>query len=170
MLSLDSPDWSQLEHAYGRASDIPDLLHQLEEFPPHDGYEAPPYFMLWSSLCHQNDVYTASYAAVPHIIRILASAPTRAHWDFFLLPTCIEIERSKGRGPAIPETLRASYFDALNRIPLLAAAASEATRDEIYTRAIAAAIAVSKGQPALGEAILELDPNSVKEFMKARFG
>jgi hypothetical protein len=29
MLSLDSPRWSELEHAYGAASDIPSLLRQL---------------------------------------------------------------------------------------------------------------------------------------------
>jgi hypothetical protein len=159
-----------LQHAYGAASDIPDMLRQLEAFPPHEGYEAPPYFMLWSSLCHQDDVYTASYAAVPHIIRILASAPTRAHWDFFLLPTCIEISRLRSRGPDIPAELRDAYFGALQRIPSLAAAAAEAQWDEIYCRAVAAAIAVAKGQPALGEAILELDPDGVREFMQARFG
>jgi hypothetical protein len=58
----------------------------------------------------------------------------------------------------------------LNRIPSIAAASSEAKWDEIYTRTVAAAIAVSKGQPALGEAILELDPESVKDLMEARFG
>jgi hypothetical protein len=170
MLRLDSPNWSQLQHAYGAASDIPDMLRQLEAFPPHEGHEAPPYFMLWSSLCHQDDVYTASYAAVPHLIRILASAPTRAHWDFFLLPTCIEISRLRGRGPDIPAELRDAYFSALQRIPSLGAAAAEAQWDEIYCRAVAAAIAVAKGQPALGEAILELDPDGVREFMQARFG
>ena len=154
MLPLDSPEWSQLRHAYGEASDVPDMLRELETFPPHEGYEAPPYFMLWSSLCHQHDVYTASYAAVPHIIRILASAPTRAHWDFFLLPACIEISRWRGFGPEIPAALRDAYFSALQRIPSLAAAAADAQWDEVYCRAVAAAIVVAKGQPALGQVIL----------------
>lgn len=170
MLPLDSPHWSKLRHAYGDAADVPDMLRQLEAFPPNNGYEAPPYFMLWSSLCHQDDVYSASFAAVPHIIRILESGPTRATWDFFLLPACIEISRWRGRGPQIPEELRDSYFGALQRIPSLAAAAAEAQWDEVYCRAVAAAIVVAKGQPALGEVILELDPDSAKEFMQSRFG
>ena len=170
MLPLESPRWSELHHAYGVASDIPEMLRQLENFPPNEGGEAPPYFMLWSSLCHQADVYTASYAAVPHIVRVLASAPARAHWDFFLLPACIEIARAKGRGPAVPVELREEYFAALHRIPALAAAAAESQWDEGYCRTVAAAVAVAKGQPALGEAILELEPDTVREFMKARFG
>ena len=170
MLQLDSPKWSDLRHAYGSASDIPAMLHELEQFPPHDDSEAPPYFMLWSSLCHQGDVYTASYAAVPHIIRVLASAPTRAHWDFFLLPACIEIARASGRGPEISPELRDDYFVALQRIPALAAAAAEAQWDEGFCRTVAAAVAVAKGQPTLGAAILELDSATIKEFMEARFG
>ena len=169
MLQLDSPKWSELSHAYGSAADIPAMLHQLEQMPPHDGSKAPPYFMLWSSLCHQGDAYTASYAAVPHIIRVLASAPTRAHWDFFLLPTCIEIARAGGRGPEIPAELSDDYFTALRRIPALAAAAAESQWDEGFCRIISAAIAAAKGQPSLGEAILELDASTVKKFMKARF-
>jgi hypothetical protein len=169
MLQLDSPKWSELRHAYGSAADIPAMLHELEQFPPHDGSEAPPYFMLWSSLCHQGDVYTASYAAVPHIIRVLASAPARAHWDFFLLPACIEIARTGGRGPEIPAEFRDDYFTALRRIPALAGAAAESPWDEGFCRTVTAAIAVAKGQSALGEAILELDSDTVKKFMEARF-
>jgi hypothetical protein len=170
MLPLDSPKWSQLKHAYGAASDIPDMLRQLETFPPHDGYEAPPYFMLWSSLCHQDDVYTASYAAVPHIIRVLASAPARAHWDFFGLPTCIEIARASGRGPEIPSELCDAYFAALHQMPALAGAAAGAQWDEGHCRAVAAAIAAAKGQPTLARAILELDPDTIRDFMQSRFG
>ena len=125
--------------------------------------------MLWSSLCHQGEIDTASYAAVPHLVRVLASGPTHAHWDFFLLPACIEIARTKGHGPEIPADLRDDYFAPLQRIPALAAAESE-WDGGYYCPAVAAALAVARGQPALGEAILELEPDAVGEFMEARFG
>lgn len=70
-LPLDSPVWANLQHAYGSAEDIPDILQDLEladEIP--DAYDAEPMFTLWSSLYHQDDVYSASYAAFPHLIRI----------------------------------------------------------------------------------------------------
>jgi hypothetical protein len=48
MLSLDSPRWATLQHAYGDASDIPALLRQLTHFPPSDGNKEP-WFTLWSA-------------------------------------------------------------------------------------------------------------------------
>ena len=71
MLTGDDERWSALEHAYGEASDIPVLLRQLANFPPHEDHRAEPYFSLWSALCHQGDVYSASYAAVPEIISLI---------------------------------------------------------------------------------------------------
>jgi hypothetical protein len=53
-------DWSQLRHAYGPADDIPGLLAQAE--PDMD---SPMWEELWSRLCHQGTVYSASPAALP---------------------------------------------------------------------------------------------------------
>jgi hypothetical protein len=169
MLDLKSPTWSELRHAYGDASDIPAMLLELESFPPNEGHEPPPYFMLWSSLCHQGDVYTASYAAVPHIIRALALDPGRADLDYFLLPARIEIARAAGSGPPVPDSLEEAYFSALSRIPYLAAQASTTVWSEPHCRTIAAAIAVAKGHPVLGEAIFELEPDMVARVMELRF-
>jgi hypothetical protein len=58
MLSLDSPRWADLTHAYGVASDIPELLRQLHSLPDSSG-ESEPWFNLWSALAHQGDVYPA---------------------------------------------------------------------------------------------------------------
>jgi len=169
VLDLKSPTWGKLNHAYGAASDIPAMLRELESFPAHQGLETPPYYMLWSSLCHQGDVYTASYAAVPHIIRALEKDPRRADIDYFLLPACIEIARAKGSGPPIPANLEAAYLAALAKIPSLAAEASTIAWSEEQCRTVVAAIAVSKGQPSLGEAILELEPEILPRVMELPF-
>jgi hypothetical protein len=55
MLSLDSPRWNELQHAYGIASDTPSLLRQLLSLPDSVG-EREPWYTLWSSLAHQGDV------------------------------------------------------------------------------------------------------------------
>ena len=73
MLELDDPRWSELSHAYGGASDIPALLRQLAKSPRQQGTKEEPWFTLWSSLCHQGDAYSASYAAIPHIVEMAAS-------------------------------------------------------------------------------------------------
>ena len=56
MLKLDSPRWSELDHAYGKAADIPSLLRQLNDVPTSEGRQEP-WFTLWSALAHQGDVY-----------------------------------------------------------------------------------------------------------------
>jgi hypothetical protein len=162
MLKLSDSNWNNLSHAYGEASDIPALLTQLSEYPGQESYQSEPYFSLWSALCHQGDVYSASYAAVPHIIEFLAAHPSRATADYFMLPTCIEIARKKGNGPQIPPDLERSYFSALRQLPALVAKVTP--DDEGFTRVLAAAIAVAHGEAALGEAILELSPDVLNEF------
>jgi hypothetical protein len=117
MLALNSPHWSELSHAYGSASDIPDLLISLRKFPPDEGQEAEPYFSLWSALCHQGDVYTASFAAVPHLVAAVQECPERAPWTVLLLVASIEIARVDGCGPAIPSNLETPYRAALLQVP-----------------------------------------------------
>jgi hypothetical protein len=164
MIPLDSPRWSELEHAYGSATDIPALLAQLDSFPSSDG-KSEPWFSLWSALCHQDDVYTASFAAVPHIIRILASDPMRADFSFFQLPACIEIARARVEFP-IPSDLRQSYTEALQRLPVLVGAAAARPWDENLLCCALSAIAAAKGFPSVAEAALELDPETAGYFME----
>ena len=166
MLSLGDDRWASFRHAYGEASDIPALLRQLGSFPAHDDYRAEPYFSLWSALCHQGDVYPASYAAVPVIVELMEAAPTRAHWSALLLVVSIEVARSRERGPEISSELAGPYLAALGRIPPLVAAMSIQACDELMVRVAAAAIAVSKGQAELASAILQLQPTLVPKFLE----
>ncbi|MFE0425311.1 hypothetical protein [Streptomyces sp. NPDC058953] len=53
-------DWSRLSHAYGSAEDIPALLARIASEP-----EPQLWSDLWSALCHQRSVYSASFAALP---------------------------------------------------------------------------------------------------------
>jgi hypothetical protein len=109
MLSLDSPDWSELSHAYGNASDIPELLRQLQHLPSSVN-DQEPWFSIWSSLAHQGDVYSASFAAVPYVVASLATAPTKADFSFFQFPAWVEVCRKK-RGVPIPAKLAVAYHE-----------------------------------------------------------
>ncbi|MER5618550.1 hypothetical protein [Streptomyces sp. NPDC002215] len=53
-------DWPQLSHAYGSAEDIPALLARIASEPKPELWND-----LWSALCHQGSVYSASFAALP---------------------------------------------------------------------------------------------------------
>jgi hypothetical protein len=164
MLSLDSPRWASLNHAYGNAADIPALLHELEKLPASSG-NAEPWFSIWSSLAHQGDVHSASFAAVPHIIRILSTDPVRADSSFLQFPAWIEICRQKN-GETVPEDLSESYFAALNKLPDLIARAAGKEWDDGYLACALAALAVAKGRGSIGEAAMELcDDDTAERFL-----
>lgn len=163
MLSLDDPRWSELRHAYGGASDIPALLKQLAELPASENRKEP-WFSIWSALAHQGDVYSASFAAVPHVIEALASAPLRADFSYFEFPAWVEICRAKNNVP-VPEDIAPAYFESLLRLPMLVAEAASRQWDEGFLCCALSAVAAAKGQPAIAEAVLELSPEVAAEFM-----
>jgi hypothetical protein len=154
MLSLDSPRWQELEHAYGRAVDTPALLLQLRKFPKSND-DAEPWFSLWSSLAHQGDVHSASFAAVSHVVAALASDPLRCDWTYFQFPAWIEICRVK-KGAPIPSDLEEAYFEALRALPGLAAKWAEKPWADSDLACVLSAIAAAKGHAAIAEAAMEL--------------
>jgi hypothetical protein len=139
-------------------------LQQLGELPSSEN-DAEPWFTLWSALAHQGDVYSASFAAVRHVIHALASAPAKADHSYFQFPAWVEICRAKNQ-VAIPEDLQAAYFGSLAQLPALVAAAANRSWDAGLLVCTLAAVAAAKGQPAVAEAVLELTPEVAKEFME----
>lgn len=84
MLDLNSDRWKRLDHAYGSAGDVPELVEQLKTAPTRErgAEQSAPWASLHSALCHQLTVYTASYAALPHLASLAASRPPRERFDF----------------------------------------------------------------------------------------
>ena len=164
MLSLDDSRWSELQHAYGGAADIPALLKQLADLPSSENNKEP-WFSIWSALAHQGDVYSASFAAVPHVIEALATAPLKADFSYFQFPAWVEVCRAK-KSILVPEDIAPAYFESLSRLPALAAVAASRNWDEGFLRCVLSAVAAAKGQPVIAEAILELSPEVAGEFME----
>jgi hypothetical protein len=109
-------DWSKLRHCYGPATDVPDLLAQAAVAPPpRANTDDEPWFTLWSSLCHQHDVYTGSYAAVPELVAIAIARRLEipAVAELLLLAGCIELERHRPDSPPLPPFLQGAYAEAL---------------------------------------------------------
>jgi hypothetical protein len=144
VLSLDSPKWSELIHAYGAATNIPDLLRQLEAMPPYEG-ENEPWFSIWSALAHQGDVYS-----------------------YFQCPAWVEICRQK-KSVAIPGELEADYFAALRQLPALVARAADREWDEALLICALSAIAAAKGYVRVAEAAQELSSSVAEEFLQWLF-
>jgi hypothetical protein len=158
MIPLDSPEWTQLKHCYGPALDIPALLRAAEVAPRQQGFRDEPWCTLWSSLCHQDDVFPASYAALPHLIALATRRAPQDRDEPLLLAAAIEVSRASGRGPALPPALQAAYNAALITGAHAASTSLDPSLPEQRLQVLLAAVAVFSGFPALGDAILELSP------------
>jgi hypothetical protein len=66
---LNTIPWKELSHAYGSAEDVPDNIRAL--YVPEEAEEALE--SLWSSICHQTSVYTASSPALPFLTEAACS-------------------------------------------------------------------------------------------------
>lgn len=166
---LDSTEWATLTHAYGDGMDIVVLLRDLESDPGAPSSQRPGnvWFELWSSLCHQGTIYTASYASVPHIVRIawqaLGSPEIELPFDYFLLPACIDFSRQADReAPQMPAPLAEPYGIAMAELHDLAHAMRERPWSEDIACSIAAALMIEKGALNPADAILNSNPVELK--------
>ncbi|ACS57981.1 MULTISPECIES: hypothetical protein [Rhizobium] len=162
MLPLDNKRWGELSHCYGPAADTPALLRALDlPAGPDLSPDAEPWFSLWSSLCHQGDVYTASYAAVPHIVRIGLATTAPIDFSFYQLPASIEIARMTGRGPEIPADLEEAYHHAITSMTDCVSLHRHETWSRSTLLSAGAAQAVAKGHIDIAEALLNLDDDII---------
>jgi len=170
MIGLDDPRWQKLSHAYGSATDIPELLHQLARATgPKTGYSSEPWFTLWSSLCHQGDVYDASYAALPHIVEIALNTKEPIDFSFFQLPAAIEIARGSGKGPPVPGDLAEAYGDGVSRLAECVALHRHEDWDEPTLLSAMSALAAAKGHLRVAEAIMNLDDDLITKLIDLNF-
>lgn len=155
MVSLDDEKWRELRHAYGSAEDVPALLRQLwAASGSPENYRDEPWFSLWSALCHQNDVYSASYAAVPHIVEIAATRPPHDRREFALFTASIEADRHRETAAPLPSELEADYFASIEKMRALTA---ECVREKLSgeeAQVFLGALAVFNGLPEMGAALL----------------
>jgi hypothetical protein len=82
------PDWSRLNHAYGSAEDIPALLTRAASGPGDRAWSE-----LWSRLCHQGGVCSASYAALPDLAAIARAWPAGQRGESLVLAAAIAASR-----------------------------------------------------------------------------
>lgn len=170
MLSLDDIRWSELQHAYGDASNIPNLLRRLASSPgPKRNHQHAPWFDLWSSLCHQGDVYSASYVAVPHIVKIAGEVKEPIDFSFFQLPAAIEIARRTGHGPDIPTAYAHDYHRAIAQLVENVSLHRNEAWDQSMLLSAAAAQAVAKGHIDVAEALLNLDADWIAKINNFEF-
>lgn len=71
---LDTVDWADLTHAYGRADDVPGQIRSLSSAEPDVREKA--LHALYGNIFHQGTRYEASSYAVPFLVELLADQAT----------------------------------------------------------------------------------------------
>jgi hypothetical protein len=170
MLSLSDPAWERYTDCYGSGVRVAACLRALEKNPLQGGEhgDGGVWSQLWSRLAHQGDVYLASYAAVPHLVKIGSSivADERAAipLDYLHLPTWIEIVRlTAPDAPDIPDGLSTAYHDAITALDDLAIGYALRSSDIDIARVVSAALLVARGDAARAEVVLDWDDDDIAQ-------
>src|SRR5215831_17990440 len=103
MLELSDPLWNKLDHAH-RDKHIPTLLSKLSV----SWNDEAAISLLWGSLCHQETCYGATYAAIPHLLKIAepdANRHQRREIALFLGFVALCAQSEDGVLQGLPETL-----------------------------------------------------------------
>jgi hypothetical protein len=156
MLDLEDPRWGELEQAYGTAEDIPRLLAHLPGLDERARGEL--WLGLWSTLCRDGDVYSASYAAVPHLVAFAARQSVAAGAESLHLVGAIEVGRLSAGAPGMPSDLGDDYRGALGQVPRLIAEWAAEPWGPDTAQVLSAVLAIAKGHPRFGAAALLLEP------------
>lgn len=114
-LPLDDARWSALRHAYGPAGDVPALIEALargdDRRQPADLRDGV-WHRVWSALCHQGDVYSATFAALPHIVAIGATRPRGEQLAFWSFAAAVALAEPAA---SVPQDLAEAYRAAIAR-------------------------------------------------------
>ena len=165
MLSYDDPKWRELKGGYKVPYDPTGALRKLEA--GHGVQEA--WDELWQELHHQGDIGEASYAAVPHLVRI-HKKNRNLGWNLYALVSTIEIERHRKTNPPIPDWLEPSYRKAWSTLADLALQDLPEANDGTFLRSILGAIALAKGRLELGAVISNFEGSELVDLLDEYMG
>lgn len=107
--TLAQVDWSNIQHCYGSAEDIPDLIMQLTSPDPDVRFNT--HQKIGSRLNHQMEVYEATFYVIPVFIELLEAKdiPDRdwliGHLGGFLNGAIMYRERNRAWGKEICEAI-----------------------------------------------------------------
>jgi len=133
---------------------------------PGGSYNDSTSSMVRGELHHRGDLGDASYAAVPHLVRI-AGAFSARDWNFHGLVSTIEVERHRLANPQLPDWLGVDSGAAWSRVRDLALADLRRAKDPLTVRAILGAAALAKRQRKLGAWIAFADESESDEALEA---
>lgn len=154
LLDLASPRWRELEQAYGSAEDISVLLAALYANDDDDA-RTELWYGAWATLCPDGKVYSAAYAATPHILRIVEEREFAERVAGMHLVTQVEVSRHAQDAPIIDDDLLFAYAAAIESLPRRVAELDRITWDASSAQVLGAALLAGKRQHGLARLLLE---------------
>jgi hypothetical protein len=119
---------------------------------------------LWQGLHHQGDVCEASYAAVPHLVRIQGDRGDLDGNASVLIAT-IEIERHRRRNPPVPDWLVGWYESAWASVGEIALRDYRRVTDPLAARMMLAVMALCKGLTDIGTVAADFSEGETREML-----
>ncbi len=159
MLSLNDKRWSDLDGGYRTRFDPRPLISALET----DKDTKAAWHDLWENLHHQGDVGEASYAALPHLVRIYRQRGV-LDWNIYAIVAVIELARERGKNPQVSEWLKEDYNRAIQELAGIGAVEVLQATDPEDIRAILSIIALSKGARSHARFLLEYSTEELLEL------
>ena len=159
MLNMDDARWSGLAGGYRIPFDPRPLLLRLEAGQDigtvwHD---------LWDELHHQGDIGEASYAAVPHLVRICRKSKS-IDWNIYAMVAVIELARNQGKNPDVPNWLADGYFHSIQDLAKIGSAEVLRSSDPDTVRSILSVIALAKGLRAHSEFLVNYSEEEMRQI------
>ena len=159
MLNLDDKRWTELKGGYRVPFDPRQLLRRLES-----GTDIQRCWQeLWQELYHQGDVGEASYAAVPHLVRIYQNRG-KIDWNTYAIVTSIELARYVGKNPDVPSWLLQGYEDAINSLAMTGLGELPHANEKESIRSILAVIAIWKEVRTYARIIIDFSEDELNEL------
>ena len=124
---------------------------------------------LWQELHHQGDVGEASYAAVPHLVRIHRQKGA-LEWNTFAMVAAIELARNSEGNPRVPAWLEIEYEASVAELAQLGLAELPNVDNKETVRGILAVVALWKGARTYGRLLMEFSEDEIVELETEAFG
>ena len=106
---------------------------------------------------------TASYAAVPHLVRIYRKFKT-IDWNPYAIVATIELAREDGKNPKMLTWLEVDYFRAIHELAELGAAEVLHTKNPLDIRAMLSILALSAGARTHARFLLDYSAEELLEM------
>jgi len=109
---------------------------------------------LWGELHHQGDVGDASYACVPHLVRIYRQRGI-TDWNSYAIVATIELARGERENSKLPAWLEKDYFEAIRDLAEIGLKELPKMQDHYVLRGILCIVALQKGARTYARFLLE---------------